>query len=168
MSSERNSIFFNNSTQRSVNRLNTIPQIDGMIESFELGFRMQAELPQLLSIDEETKATKDLYGIGDRATDDFGRKCLLARRMVEAVCVLWKSRTATGIKHFNLKTALANNCESIDKPAAGLLADLESRGMLKDTLVIWSGEFGRTPHAQGDDGVITIMKPSLAGWLEAD
>lgn len=128
------------------------PQIDGMIDSFELGFRMQAELPQLLSIDEETKATKDLYGIGDRATDDFGRKCLLARRMVEAGVRFVEVTHGNWDQHFNLKTALANNCESIDKPAAGLLADLESRGMLKDTLVIWSGEFGRTPHAQGDDG----------------
>jgi hypothetical protein len=128
------------------------PQIDGMIESFELGFRMQSELPQLLSIDEETKATKDLYGIGDRATDDFGRKCLLARRMVEAGVRFVEVTHGNWDQHFNLKTALANNCESIDKPAAGLLADLESRGMLKDTLVIWSGEFGRTPHAQGDDG----------------
>ena len=128
------------------------PQIDGMIESFELGFRMQSELPQLLSIDEESKATKDLYGIGDRATDDFGRKCLLARRMVEAGVRFVEVTHGNWDQHFNLKTALANNCESIDKPAAGLLADLESRGMLKDTLVIWSGEFGRTPHAQGDDG----------------
>jgi hypothetical protein len=128
------------------------PQIDGMIESFELGFRMQAELPQLLSIDEETKATKDMYGIGDRATDDFGRKCLLARRMVEAGVRFVEVTHGNWDQHFNLKTALANNCESIDKPAAGLLADLEARGMLKDTLVIWSGEFGRTPHAQGDDG----------------
>ena len=128
------------------------PQIDGMIDSFELGFRMQAELPQLLSIDEETKATKDLYGIGDRATDDFGRKCLLARRMVEKGVRFVEVTHGNWDQHFNLKTALANNCESIDKPAAGLLADLESRGMLKDTLVIWSGEFGRTPHAQGDDG----------------
>ena len=128
------------------------PQIEGMIESFELGFRMQSELPQLLSIDEESKATQELYGIGDRATDDFGRKCLLARRMVEAGVRFVEVTHGNWDQHFNLKTALANNCESIDKPAAGLLADLESRGMLKDTLVIWSGEFGRTPHAQGDDG----------------
>jgi len=128
------------------------PQIDGMIESFELGFRMQSELPQLLSLDEETQATQELYGIGERTTDDFGRKCLLARRMVEAGVRFVEVTHGNWDQHFNLKTALANNCESIDKPAAGLLADLAARGLLKDTLVIWSGEFGRTPHAQGDDG----------------
>lgn len=140
---------FNSAQQRATPQ---DPQIEGMIGSFELGFRMQAELPQLLSIEEETQATKDLYGIGDRVTDDFGRKCLLARRMVEAGVRFVEVTHGNWDQHFNLKTALANNCESIDKPAAGLLADLESRGMLKDTLVIWSGEFGRTPHAQGDDG----------------
>lgn len=128
------------------------PQIDGMIESFELGFRMQSELPQLLNLDDESAATRSLYGIGERETDDFGRKCLLARRMVEAGVRFVEVTHGNWDQHFNLKTALANNCESIDKPAAGLLADLESRGMLKDTLVIWSGEFGRTPHAQGNDG----------------
>lgn len=126
--------------------------IDGLIESFELGFRMQAEMPQLLSLDSESEATKKLYGIGQQRTDEFGRKCLLARRMVEAGVRFVEVTHGNWDQHFNLKTALEGNCESIDTPAAGLLADLEARGMLKDTLVIWSGEFGRTPHAQGNDG----------------
>ncbi len=140
------------------------PQIDGVIESFELGFRMQSELPQLLSIDDETAATKALYGIGERSTDDFGRKCLLARRMVEAGVRFVEITHGNWDQHFNLKTALEGNCESIDKPAAGLLADLASRDMLKDTLVIWSGEFGRTPHAQGNDGRDHNNK-SYSSWM---
>ncbi|MEZ6134420.1 MAG: DUF1501 domain-containing protein [Pirellulaceae bacterium] len=127
-------------------------QVEGLIESFELGFRMQAELPEVLDIDQESAATKKLYGIGDGATDDFGRKCLLARRMVEAGVRFVEVTHGNWDQHANLKNALEGNCTAIDRPAAGLLADLEARGLLKDTLVIWSGEFGRTPHAQGDDG----------------
>ncbi len=128
------------------------PEIDGLIESFELGFRMQAELPQVLNLDEESAATQRLYGIGESTTDDFGRKCLLARRMIESGVRFVEVTHGNWDHHFNLKTGLESSCQSIDKPAAGLLADLHSRGLLKDTLVIWSGEFGRTPHAQRGDG----------------
>ncbi len=139
-----------NSAQRQASPQD--PQIDGIIESFELGFRMQSELPKVLSLDEETAATKAAYGIDQRSTDDFGRKCLLARRLLESGVRFVEVTHGNWDQHFNLRNALENNCESIDKPAAALLADLESRGMLKDTLVVWSGEFGRTPHAQGNDG----------------
>ena len=128
------------------------PEIDGLIESFELGFRMQAELPQVLSLDEESQATKNAYGLNNPSTAAFGQKCLLARRMVEAGVRFIEVTHGNWDQHFNLKNALENNCESIDLPAAALLADLEQRGLLDDTLVIWSGEFGRTPHAQGGDG----------------
>ena len=128
------------------------PEVDGLIESFELGFRMQAELPKVLNLDDESEATKRLYGLDDRATAAFGRKCLLARKMVAAGVRFVEIAHGNWDQHRNLKTALENNCRSIDKPAAGLLADLARRGMLDDTLVIWGGEFGRTPHAQGGDG----------------
>lgn len=128
------------------------PEIDGLIESFELGFRMQAELPQVLRLDDESQATKDAYGLSNPNTAAFGRKCLLARRMVEAGVRFIEVTQGNWDQHFNLKNALENNCEAIDQPAAALLADLEQRGLLDDTLVIWSGEFGRTPHAQGGDG----------------
>jgi hypothetical protein len=127
-------------------------QVEGLIESFELGFRMQAELPRVLNLDEESEATRRLYGIGETNTDDFGTKCLLARRMVEAGVRFVEVTHGNWDQHFNLKNALAGNCQNVDRPAAGLLADLQQRGLLEDTLVIWSGEFGRTPHAQGSDG----------------
>lgn len=128
------------------------PEVDGLIKSFELGFRMQSELPSVLDVNEESAETLQLYGIGENGTDDFGRKCLLARRMIEAGVRFVEVTHGNWDQHTNLKTALEGNCEAIDKPAAGLLADLEARGLLDDTLVIWSGEFGRTPHAQGGDG----------------
>ncbi len=128
------------------------PDIEGVIESYELAFKMQSQMPQVLDLSKESDATKKLYGIDDGATDDFGRKCLLARRMVEAGVRFVEITHGNWDQHFNLGVALANNCRATDQPIAGLLTDLQSRGMLKDTLVVWAGEFGRTPHAQGGDG----------------
>ncbi|MGN6134855.1 MAG: DUF1501 domain-containing protein [Aureliella sp.] len=126
--------------------------IDGVIQSFELAFKMQSELPRVLDLDSESSDTQQMYGIGQRTTDDFGRKCLMARRLVEAGVRFVEITHGNWDQHFNLKQALQNNCDAVDLPIAGLLRDLEARGLLKDTLVLWSGEFGRTPHAQGDDG----------------
>ncbi|MCR9294168.1 MAG: DUF1501 domain-containing protein, partial [bacterium] len=128
------------------------PEVDGLIESFELGFRMQSELPQVMNIDAESEATQEAYGIGNPTTEDFGRKCLLARRLVESGVRFVEITHGNWDQHFNLKAALEENCTSIDRPAAALLADLQARGMLDETLVIWSGEFGRTPHAQNGNG----------------
>src|SRR6478672_2981082 len=128
------------------------PAIEGAIESFELAFRMQKDLPKLMDITAETKETQRLYGIGEQETERFGRQCLLARRFVEAG-VRFVEITSPGWDHHrNLKDALGNTTRATDKPIAGLLADLKARGLLKDTLVIWGGEFGRTPYAQGTDG----------------
>jgi hypothetical protein len=126
--------------------------IEGMIESYELAFRMQAELPRLMDLSKETKETQELYGIGTQGTGAFGRQCLLARRFVEAG-VRFVEVSARGWDHHqNLKDALERNCTAIDKPISGLLADLKRRDLLKDTLVIWGGEFGRTPVAQNGNG----------------
>jgi hypothetical protein len=127
-------------------------EIEGAIESFELAFRMQKDLPKVLDVDNESAATKALYGIGEQATDGFGRQCLLARRFVEAG-VRFVEITSNGWDHHrDLKNALGNKAASVDRPIAGLLKDLSSRGLLQDTLVLWGGEFGRTPYAQGTDG----------------
>ncbi len=126
--------------------------IDGVIKSYELAFKMQSELPGVLNLQSESSATQQLYGIGERTTDDFGRKCLMARRLIEAGVRFVEITHGNWDQHFNLEQALQGNCDSVDKPIAGLLSDLQSRGLLKDTLVVWSGEFGRTPHAQGNDG----------------
>ena len=128
------------------------PAVEGVIDSYELAFRMQAELPKLTDLSSETKETKDLYGIGTQATDGFGKQCLLARRLVEAGVRFVEVGSGGWDQHRNLSTDLPRQCTSVDKGAAGLLADLKRRDMLKDTLVIWGGEFGRTPTAQFGDG----------------
>lgn len=130
------------------------PEIEGAIESFELAFRMQDEVPELLDVSSETAATVDSYGIGSGlATDRFGRQCLLARRMAEAGVRFIELTAPKGWDHhFRLKTALPESCLATDQPVAALLGDLKDRGMLKDTLVIWAGEFGRTPYAQSGTG----------------
>ena len=128
------------------------PQVEGVIQSFELAFRMQSTMPELLDLTAETDATKELYGIGGEATAAFGQKCLMARRMVEAGVRFIEISSDGWDHHRNLRESLASNCEATDKPIAGLIADLKQRDLLKDTLIIWAGEFGRTPHAQGGDG----------------
>jgi len=129
------------------------PQLESRISSFELAFRMQREAPTLMDIDAESKATKDLYGIGTEPTDDFGRQCLLARRFCEAgVRFVQVTHSYKWDQHGNLKNDHEKNAREVDKPIAGLLTDLKARGLLEDTLVLWGGEFGRTPTAQGGDG----------------
>jgi len=131
------------------------------IESFELAFRMQAKAPEAFDTGGESVATKKLYGLDDPVTEIFGKQCLMARRLSErgvrmvqvyhtttskrSSCQLWD-------QHGGLRTELPNNCAAIDKPVAGLLKDLKARGLLEETLVIWGGEFGRTPTAEGDNG----------------
>jgi len=127
-------------------------EIDGVIESFELAFRMQAEVPELMDLSGEKKETLELYGIGSDNTDRFGRQCLLARRMAERGVRFIEVGHGGWDMHRNLRADMEEKCGEIDKPIAGLLADLKRRKMLDDTLVIWGGEFGRTPYAQGDDG----------------
>ena len=100
--------------------------IDGVIESYELAFKMQSELPGVLNLQSESAATQKLYGIGERATDDFGRKCLMARRLVEAGVRFVEITHGNWDQHFNLEQALGNNCNSVDLPIAGLLR--RSRG----------------------------------------
>ena len=128
------------------------PQVEGMIESFELAFRMQSEIPKLLDINAESQATKGLYGIDNQATATFGRQCLLARRFAEAGVRFIEITHGSWDQHRNLEQALRDNTAATDQPIAGLLTDLKQRDLLKDTLIVWSGEFGRTPYAQGNDG----------------
>ena len=128
------------------------PEIEGVIESYELAFKMQSQMPAAMDITKETEATKKLYGIGGGATDDMGRKCLLARKFIESGVRFVEVTHGNWDHHFNLTTTLGRNANEVDTPISGLLTDLKQRGLLKDTLVVWSGEFGRTPHAQGGDG----------------
>jgi Protein of unknown function (DUF1501) len=127
--------------------------MDGRIQSFEMAFRMQAAAPAVQDLSKESKETHALYGIDDKATENFGRQCLMARRFAEAgVRFVQCTHSYKWDQHENLRKDHTNNAKEVDKPIAGLLADLKRRGLLKDTLVLWGGEFGRTPVAQGKDG----------------
>lgn len=127
-------------------------EVEGVIESYELAFRMQIEAPRIMDIDKESASTKALYGIDGEGTDVFGKQCLMARKFVEAGVRFVEITHGNWDQHFNLRATLERNCNAIDKPISGLLTDLKQRDLLKDTLVVWGGEFGRTPHSQGDDG----------------
>ncbi len=128
------------------------PQVEGMIESFELAYRMQAEMPKVTNLSGESQATLDMYGIGKGSTDDFGRQCLLARKLSQAGVRFIELVNDGWDHHQNLKAEMEDHCSRIDQPIAALLTDLKRRDMLKDTLIIWAGEFGRTPHGQNGDG----------------
>jgi hypothetical protein len=132
-------------------------RLSARIESFELAYRMQSQAPDAFDLAGETEATKRVYGLDQEATAVFGRQCLLARRMVErGVRFVQLYHTTGGFQpwdqHADLKGGHAGNALATDRPIAGLLRDLEARGLLDETLVIWGGEFGRTPTAQGSDG----------------
>ena len=126
--------------------------VEGVIESYELAFRMQDVLPDLMDISKESEKTMAMYGINEEDTNDFGRQCLMARRFVESGVRFVEVTHGGWDHHQRLKTELPKNCHEIDKPIAGLLTDLKQRGLLKDTLVIWGGEFGRSPDAPNGDG----------------
>jgi len=129
------------------------PNLEGRIQTFELAFRMQSIAPEIMDLSQESKATKDLYGVDEKPTDNFGRQCLLARRFCErGVRFVQVTHSYKWDQHGDLRNGHSNNAKEVDKPIAGLLKDLKSRGLLEDTLVLWGGEFGRTPTAQGGDG----------------
>ncbi len=128
------------------------PGVEGVIESFELAFRMQDAIPELMDTSKESQSTLEMYGADDSPTDSFGKQCLLARRFVEAGVRFVEVTHGSWDQHTNLSVDHKTRAEACDKPIAGLLRDLKQRDMLKDTLVIWGGEFGRTPAAQGGDG----------------
>ncbi len=129
------------------------PGIEGLIGSYELAYRMQSTVPRIMSLDDESQATKDLYGIDQDPTDNLGRQCLLARKFAEqGVRYIQVSTDYTWDHHTKVKDGSVAECAKSDKPVAGLLADLEQRGLLDDTLVLWGGEFGRTPMVENING----------------
>jgi hypothetical protein len=132
-------------------------ELEAVINSYELAYRMQSNAPGIMDISEESQATLDMYGINSEPTDDFGRQCLMARRLAEAdvryIQINYSDNSPTPMwdQHSNIMKH-ADHAKATDKPVAGLLRDLKQRGLLEDTLVWWGGEFGRTPYAQGADG----------------
>jgi hypothetical protein len=131
--------------------------LESSIANYELAYRMQTAVPDLMDRSKESEATQKLYGLDDPRTRVFGNQCLVARRLVERgvrfVELLCQNVGADRWdQHGDLRTGHGNNAYAVDKPIAGLLKDLKSRGLLENTLVLWGGEFGRTPMAQGADG----------------
>ncbi len=130
-------------------------ELEARIRSYELAFRMQAWAPEAVDLRGETEETKALYGMDHRDTETFGRNCLLARRLVERGVRFIQLYCGTGSKwdsHTGIEANHSRLCRSMDKPVAGLLRDLKRRGLLEETLVIWGGEFGRTPMSEKGDG----------------
>jgi len=120
-------------------------ELEARMSSYELAYRMQMEVPGILDLEGEDPKTLEAYGIGDSKTDSFGRKCLLARRLVEKGVRFVQAYAGNWDSHDYIQKAHGALIRAVDKPIAALLADLKQRGLLKDTLVIWCGEFGRTP-----------------------
>ncbi|HZK80104.1 MAG TPA: DUF1501 domain-containing protein, partial [Humisphaera sp.] len=127
-------------------------QLDGIIQSYELAFKMQGKVPELLDISKEPKSVHEAYGIKDGPGGSFARQCLMARRLSEAGVRFVEICQPGWDHHSNLHQGLIDNCAAVDRATAALLADLENRGMLDDKLVLYGSEFGRLPTSQGVDG----------------
>lgn len=134
------------------NRERYSPETQGVAESYEMAYRMQFSMPEIMDYDKEKSSTKKMYGLEDTNTAAFGTQLLLARRFVESGARFIEVSQGNWDHHFNMKTSLPQSCGQIDLPIAGLIKDLKQRGLLKDTLIVWSGEFGRTPEGQGTNG----------------
>jgi hypothetical protein len=134
------------------------PAVRARIKSYELAFRMQMTVPEVVRLQDETAATRAMYGLENNATRDFGQNCLAARRLVERgvrfVQVYHGGSGGAGgwDAHSNLKGNHAANCLAVDQPIAALIKDLKQRGLLDETLVVWATEFGRSPGAEGSNG----------------
>ena len=140
-------------------RLGKTDEIESAIANYETAYRMQTAVPELMDVKGESAATRQLYGLDAKyvPTQTFGRQCLIARRLIERGA-RFIELTCPSLghdrwdQHSNLRKGHEDNCRCVDQPIAGLLKDLKSRGLLESTLVVWGGEFGRTPFAQGSDG----------------
>ena len=127
-------------------------ELDGVIQSYELAFQMQGKVPELLDISKEPQHVLDLYGVKPGPAGSFARQCLMARRLSEAGVRFVEICQPGWDHHNNLHKGLISNCAAVDQPTAALLVDLQQRGLLDDTLVLFGSEFGRQPTAQGPDG----------------
>jgi hypothetical protein len=166
---------FDDDTQRAsldaLKRLNELslanhhdPETLARIQSYEMAYRMQSSAPELMDFADEPKHVLDSYGV-DPAKPGFARNCLLARRLVERGVRFVQLFHEAWDQHGDLKGGLTRNCKETDKPSAALIADLKQRGLLEDTLVIWGGEFGRTPMAQGTDDGRDHHNRSFSIWM---
>lgn len=144
--------FIQSMNREKLRRDQTNSELDGVIKSYELAYRMQGQMPEVMDVTKESQETQKLYGMDSPKSANFGAKCLMARRLIESGVRFVEVSHGNWDHHFNIEQALPDNCDQIDQGAAGLLIDLERRGLLEETLVVWSGEFGRTPYAQAKSG----------------
>ena len=128
------------------------PELEGVIESYEMAFRMQSSVPEVLDLKGESEATRRMYGVDKPVTRDFGTQCLIARRLAEKGVRFIEISNGNWDHHNNLRQRIQQNAREIDQPIAALIADLKQRGLLQDTLLLWGGEFGRTTTGQNGDG----------------
>jgi hypothetical protein len=142
-------------------------ELEARIRAYELSFRMQIEAPQVFDVAQETAETHALYGLDRKETEEFGRYCLLARRLVERGVRFVQLRSGGWDAHSKLRESHGKTCLATDRPIAALLNDLKRRGLLSETLVIWGGEFGRTPAVQGggDDPGRDHSPSGYSMWL---
>jgi hypothetical protein len=129
--------------------------LDARLQSYELAYRMQSAAPEAVDLSGEDEATREMYGLNDKATEKVGTNCLLARRLVERgvrFVELYCGSGAGWDAHTDMEGNHGKNCRATDKPIAALLTDLKRRGMLEDTLIVWGGEFGRTPFNEKGNG----------------
>lgn len=138
--------------QRQLSRDAVNSDLEAVIGSYEMAFKMQAAVPDLMDLSREKPDTLKAYGIGNPRTDDFARQCLYARKFAEAGVRFIEIGTGGWDHHKDLKTEMTESAAAVDQPITALLADLKARDMLKDTLVVFACEFGRTPFAQFDNG----------------
>jgi len=140
--------------------------LEGRINSFELAYRMQMAAPELQDISTESKSVQQMYGLDDPTTRNFGIQCLMARRFAEqGVRFIQASHSYKWDQHGGLKNDLPRNCKEVDQPIAALLTDLKARGLLDETLVLWGGEFGRTPVSQGGENGRDHNPQGYTMWL---
>ncbi len=158
--------------RRLVGELHGEASMEGMIQNLELAFRMQTTTPDIVDISKETEATRKLYGVDGKDTDKNGRACLLARKLSEAGVRFVQVTMGGWDHHGDVRGNLPKLCAQTDQPVAALLKDLKSRGLLEDTLVLWSGEFGRTPWSQDLSGTAPIERhgrehqpESFCSWM---
>ncbi|MBG87451.1 MAG: sulfatase [Verrucomicrobiales bacterium] len=167
---------FDDETQRAsldtLNRLNRMtldeiadPETAARIQSYEQAYRLQSSAPELMDLSQEPQHVLDLYGIKDKSQSTFARNCLLARRLLERDVRFVQLFHEVWDQHGNLKNGVKKNAQDTDQPAAALIKDLKARGMLDDTLVIWAGEFGRTPMVQGGNDGRDHHNRSFSIWL---
>jgi uncharacterized protein (DUF1501 family) len=147
------------------------PEIDARIEAYEMAFRMQAAAPELVDLSGETAQTRAMYGLDDEPTRDFGKNCLLARRMIERGVRFVHLVHSTWDHHSEINKRLEDHCRMTDRPSWALVSDLKQRGLLDETLVVWVGEFGRTPMGEVRRGSTAGKEgrdhhpQAFSGWL---